>query len=55
MPKSSIVYVNTIPRIVKRRSIVNYRDDERRGLDVGVTPATLVREVVAGTPSIMGG
>lgn len=34
---------------------VNYRDDERRGLDVGVTPATLVREVVAGTPSIMGG
>lgn len=36
-------------------SPVNYRDDERRGLDVGVTPATLVREVVAGTPSIMGG
>jgi len=35
--------------------LVNYRDDERRGLDVGVTPATLVREVVAGTPSIMGG
>ena len=35
--------------------VVNYRDDERRGLDVGVTPATLVREVVAGTPSIMGG
>lgn len=34
---------------------VNYRDDEHRGLDVGVTPATLVREVVAGTPSIMGG
>lgn len=34
---------------------VNYRDDERRGLDVGVTPAILVREVVAGTPSIMGG
>lgn len=36
-------------------ALVNYRDDERRGLDVGVTPATLVREVVAGTPSIMGG
>ena len=35
--------------------VVNYRDDERRGLDVGVTPATLVRKVVAGTPSIMGG
>lgn len=39
----------------KRRTAVNYRDDERRGLDVGVTPATLLREVVAGTPSIMGG
>ena len=38
-----------------KNTVVNYRDDERRGLDVGVTPATLVREVVAGTPSIMGG
>lgn len=42
-------------RMKQRSGEVNYRDDERRGLDVGVTPATLVREVVAGTPSIMGG
>ena len=36
--------------------LVNYRDGERRGLDVGVTPRdSPVREVVAGTPSIMGG
>ena len=35
---------------------VNYRDDEHRGLDVGVIPATLPQgEVVAGVPSIMGG
>lgn len=25
-----------------REFLVNYRDDERRGLDVGVTPATLL-------------
>lgn len=45
----------SLPAASSYRSGVNYRDDERRGLDVGVTPATLVREVVAGTPSIMGG
>lgn len=35
---------------------VNYRDDERRGLDMSVIPATLPQgEVIAGVPSIMGG
>lgn len=35
---------------------VNYRDDEHCGLDVGRDSRdSPVREVVAGTPSIMGG
>ncbi|WP_394895038.1 hypothetical protein [Bifidobacterium longum] len=35
---------------------VNYRDGERRGLDVGRDSRdSPIGEVVAGTPSIMGG
>jgi hypothetical protein len=59
---ADIIYASTVEEhtmklqlLCKAQGMVNYRDDERRGLDVGVTPATLVREVVAGTPSIMGG
>lgn len=44
------------PSVLVGWAVVNYRDGERRGLDVGVTPRdSPVREVVAGTPSIMGG
>lgn len=36
-----LCYTGSVHKIGEEVKLVNYRDDERRGLDVGVTPATL--------------
>lgn len=37
----SVIGLIVAPPLTNGLNRVNYRDDERRGLDVGVTPATL--------------